>query len=187
MVDHAKIDWRNKALTLIELKKRLKEKYMQLRNENGWAEDEMALAASQNSTKNQNKGSNQRKTKRFKGRGCHCAKYGHKKVDCRDWLKSTKEEQEKSEEKARKNKDHIKYFNCNRMGHYTSECPEKKPKDSSGGSSGGFAMMCFEVNHSPVEGDSDQTSAHHTEQPHSEEKFGSSFRSSFGSSFRRKV
>ena len=31
VVDHAKIDWRNKALTLNELKKRLKEKYMQLR------------------------------------------------------------------------------------------------------------------------------------------------------------
>ena len=52
VVDHAKIDWRNKALALIELKKRLKEKYMQLRKENGWAEDEMALAASQNSAKN---------------------------------------------------------------------------------------------------------------------------------------
>ena len=66
-VEHAKIDWRNKALTLIELKKRLKEKYMQLRKEDGWTKDEITLAASQNSTKNQNKGSNQRKTKRVKG------------------------------------------------------------------------------------------------------------------------
>ena len=39
------------------------------------------------------------------------------------------------------------------MGHCTSECPEKKPKDSSGGSSGAFAIMCFEINESPVEGD----------------------------------
>ena len=31
-------------------------------------------------------------------------------------------------------------------------------------------MMCFEVNCPPVEGDSDQNSAHHTEQPHLEEK-----------------
>ena len=53
MVDHAKIDWRNKALMLAEVKKRLKEKYMQLRKENGWVGDEMALAASQNSSKNQ--------------------------------------------------------------------------------------------------------------------------------------
>ena len=50
------------------------------------------------------------------------------------------------------------------MGHYASECPENKSKDSSGGSSGGFAMMCFEVNESPVEEDSEQISAHHTEQ-----------------------
>ena len=77
VVDHAKIDWRNKALTVIDLKKRLKEKYIQLRKENGWAEDEMALAASQDSAKNQNTGSNQRKTRRFKGRCCHCGKYGH--------------------------------------------------------------------------------------------------------------
>ena len=79
VVDHGKIDWRNKALTFIELKKRLKEKYMQLRKENGWAEDEMALAASLNSAKNQNKGSNQRKTTRFNGRFHHSGKYGHKK------------------------------------------------------------------------------------------------------------
>ena len=31
-------------------------------------------------------------------------------------------------------------------------------------------MMCFEANDSPVEGDSDQTSAHHSEQLHLEEK-----------------
>ena len=61
VVDHAKIDWRNKTLKLIELKNRLKEKYMQLRKENGWAEDEMDLSASQNRMRNQNKGSNQRK------------------------------------------------------------------------------------------------------------------------------
>ena len=60
------------------------------------------------------------------------------------------------------------------MGDYTSECPEKKPKDSCGGSRGGFAMMCFKTNESLVGGDSEQTSAHHTEQPnlevHLEEK-----------------
>ena len=31
------------------------------------------------------------------------------------------------------------------MGHIARDCPEKKVKDSSGGSSGGFAMMCIEV------------------------------------------
>ena len=57
VVDHAKIDWRNKSLTLTELKKRLKEKYRQLRIEKGWGEDEMALSSSQNNVRNPNKGS----------------------------------------------------------------------------------------------------------------------------------
>ena len=35
VVDHAKIDLRKKTLTLTELKKRLKERYMQLRKEKG--------------------------------------------------------------------------------------------------------------------------------------------------------
>ena len=60
------------------------------------------------------------------------------------------------------------------MGHYASECPDKKSKDSSGGSSGGFAMMFFKINQTPVEGDLEQISAQHTEQPNlkveSEEK-----------------
>ena len=55
------------------------------------------------------------------------------------------------------------------MGLNTSECPEKMSKDSSGGSSGGFTMICFKINESSVEGDSEQISAHHTEQLNSEE------------------
>ena len=51
MVDHAKIDLRKHTLTITELKKRLKEKYMQLRNEKGWGEDEMALSGSQTQCK----------------------------------------------------------------------------------------------------------------------------------------
>ena len=54
------------------------------------------------------------------------------------------------------------------MGHYASECPENKSKDSSEGSSGGFATMCFEINESPVEGDLEQLTAHHKVQPNSE-------------------
>ena len=72
----------------------------------------MALSASQNSAKNQNEGSNQRKPTKFKGRCCHGGNFGNQKVDCRDWLKLTKEEQakvakeqqEKSEEMPKKNK-----------------------------------------------------------------------------------
>ena len=41
MVDHAKIDWRTGTLTLIQLKKILKEKYMQLLKEKGCGEDEV--------------------------------------------------------------------------------------------------------------------------------------------------
>ena len=47
VVDHAKIDLRSKTLMLTELKKRLKEKYMQLQKEKGWGEDKMALSVSQ--------------------------------------------------------------------------------------------------------------------------------------------
>ena len=58
VADHVKIDLRKHTLNLIELKKRLKEKYMQLRKENGWGKDEMALSASQNSARFQTKGTN---------------------------------------------------------------------------------------------------------------------------------
>ena len=64
VVDHAKIDWRSKTLTLAELKKRLKEKYMQLQKEKGWGEDEIALSAS-HSIRFQKKGTNPRQTPRF--------------------------------------------------------------------------------------------------------------------------
>ena len=57
LVDHAKIDWRTKTLTLTELKKRLREKYRQLSKEKGWGEDEMALSVSHNNVRNQYKAS----------------------------------------------------------------------------------------------------------------------------------
>ena len=42
--------------------------------------------------------------------------------------------------------------------------PRKKVKRVQWGIQWGLAMMCFESNESPVEGDSEQISAHHTEQ-----------------------
>ena len=42
---------------------------------------------------------------------------------------------------------------------------QTKSKDSSEGASGDFAMMCFKINESQVEGDLEQILAHHTEQP----------------------
>ena len=57
-----------------KLKKRLKEKYMQLQKEKGWGEDEMALSVSQSNVKNQSKGSSGQRTTAFKGRCSPCGK-----------------------------------------------------------------------------------------------------------------
>ena len=43
------------------------------------------------------------------------------------------------------------------MGHLTKDCPEKKSKDSNGGSGGGFVVMCVEGGESPVEEDPEQS------------------------------
>ena len=93
----AKIDLRKHTLNLIESKKRIKEKYMQVQKEKGLEEDEMALSTSQNSARFQKKVTNPRQTPRFKGRCCHCGKWGHKKEQCREWLKLTKEQQEQAD------------------------------------------------------------------------------------------
>ena len=135
---------------------------MQVQEEKGWGEDEMALSASQNSARFQKKGTNPRQTPRFKGRCCHCGKWGYKKEHSREWLKLTKKQQEqadkeKSEEKPRKYLQHARCFNCIKFGHLTKDCPEKKSKDSSGGSSGGFTMMCVEGGQSLVEEDPEST------------------------------
>ena len=116
VVGHAKIDLRKKALKLTELKKQLKEKYMQLCKEKGWGEDEVALSASQKSASFQKKGTNPRKTPWFKGRCHHCGMWGHKKEHCRVWLKLTKEQQEqadkeKSEENPRMYLQHVRCYN----------------------------------------------------------------------------
>ena len=88
-------------------------------------------------------------------------------------MKLTKEQQEqadkeKSEEKPRKYLPYVRRYNCNKMGHLTKDCPEKKNKHSSGGSGGGFAMMCVKGGESPVEENPVTTVKEDKEQPNSE-------------------
>ena len=83
VVEQVKIDRRTGStlITMVEIKKRLKEHYLQLKREHGWSDDEMALTmkSSDNQNKNIKKGS---KGKYFKGMCNHCGKFGDKKADC---------------------------------------------------------------------------------------------------------
>ena len=101
-VEQVKIDRRTGStlITMDEIKKRLKERYLQLKREHGWSEDEMAVTmkSSDNQNKNIKKGS---KGKYFKGRCNHCGKFGHKKADCWD-LKNKKEKHQENEKRSRK-------------------------------------------------------------------------------------
>ena len=87
-------------ITMDEVKKRLKERYLQLKREHGWSEDEMTLNVKSgiNQNKNVKKGS---KGKYFKGRCNYCGKFGHKKADCWD-LKNKKEKHQENEKKVQK-------------------------------------------------------------------------------------
>ena len=81
VVEQVKIDRRTSSalITMDEVKKRLKERCLQLKREHGWSEDEMALnvKSGNNQNKNIKKGS---KGKYFKRRCNHCGKFGHKKA-----------------------------------------------------------------------------------------------------------
>ena len=102
VVEQGKIDRRTSSalIAMDEIKKRLKERYLQLKREHGWSEDEMALnvKSGNNQNKNIKKGS---KGKYFKGRCNHCGKFGHKKADCWD-LKNKKEKHRKMRRRSKK-------------------------------------------------------------------------------------
>ena len=102
VVEQVKIDRRTGStlITMDEIKKRLKERYLQLKREHHWCEDEMVLTmkSSNNQNKNIKKGS---KGKYFKGRCNHCGKFGHKKADCWD-LKNKKGSIRKMRKRSRK-------------------------------------------------------------------------------------
>ena len=143
VVEQVKIDRRTSStlITMDEIKKRLKERYLQLKKEHGWSEEEMALNVKSGNTQNKNikKGS---KGKYFKGRCNHCGKYGHKKADCWD-LKNKKEKPQENEKKVQKDKSKIRCYKCGQLGHYANECKNDK-ESNGGGNNETFAMTCFE-------------------------------------------
>ena len=135
-----------------EIKKRLKEHYLQLKRENGWSEDEMALhmKGSNNQSKHIEKGN---QGKYFKGRCNHCGKFGHKKANCWD-LKNKKEKHQENEKKVQKDKSKVRCYKCGKLGHYANEC--KNDKDSSGdGKNDTFPMTCYEDTEEDKNGNGD--------------------------------
>ena len=142
VVEQVKIDRRTSSalITMDEVKKRLKERYLQLKMEHGWSEDEMALnvKSGNNQNKNIKKGS---KGKYFKGRCNHCGKFGHKKADCWD-LRNKKEKHQENEKKVQKDKSKVRCFKCGKLGHYANEC-RSDIESSGGGNNETFAMTCF--------------------------------------------
>ena len=169
VVEQVKIDRRTGStlITMDEIKKRLKERYLQLKREHGWSEDEVALNMKSSNSQNKNikKGS---KGKYFKGRCNHCGKFGHKKADCWD-LKNKKEKHQENEKKVQKDKSKVRCFKCGKLGHYANEC--KSDKDSSGdGKNDAFAMMCYEDTEDDKNGNGDDENKQESKNPEDYER-----------------
>ena len=169
VVEQVKIDRRTGStlITMDEIKKKLKECYLQLKREHGWSEDEMALnmTSGDNQNKNIKKGS---KGKYFKGRCNHCGKFGHKKADCWD-LKNQKDKHQENEKKVQKDKSKVRCFKCGKMGHYATEC--KNDKDSSvDGKNDTFAMTCYENSEDDKNGNGDDENKQESKNPEDDER-----------------
>ena len=169
VVEQVKIDRRTGSIliTMDEIKKRLKERYLQIKREHGWSGDEMALnmKSSNSQSKNIKKGS---KGKYFKGRCNHCGKFGHKKADCLD-LKNKKERHQENEKKVQNDKTKVRCFKCGKLGHYANEC--KNDKDSSGdGKNDTFAMMYYEDTEDDKNGNGDDENKQESKNPEAYER-----------------
>ena len=158
VVEQVKVDRRTSSalITMDEVKKRLKERYLQLKREHGWSEDEMALNVKSGNNQNKNI-KNGSKGKYFKGRCNHCGKFGHKKADCWD-LKN-----------VQKDKSKVRCFKCGKLGHYANEC--KNDKDSSGdGKNDTFAMTCYENSEDDKNGNGDDENKQESKNPEDHER-----------------
>ena len=165
VVEQVKIDRRTSSalITMDEVKKRLKGRYLQLKREHGWSEGEMALnvKSANNQNKHIKKGS---KGKYVKGRCNHCGKFGHKKADCLD-LKNKKEKHQENEKKVQKDKSKVRCFKCGKLGLYANEC--KNDRESSGDSNNEtFAMTCYKDAEESKNSEADEKSGSWNTQEH---------------------
>ena len=169
VVEQVKIDRRTGStlITMDEITKRLKERYLQLKSEKGWSEDEMALnmKSSNNQSRNIKKGN---KGKFFKGRCNHCGKFGHKKADCWD-LKNKKEKHQENEKKVEKHKSNLRCFKCKKLGHYASECRNDR-KSSGDDRNDTFVMTCYENSEEEKNENGDEENKQETKNPEDDER-----------------
>ena len=150
-----------------EIKKTLKEHYLQVKREHGWCEDEMALNMKSGNNKSRNiKQGN--KGKFFKGRCNHCGKYGHKKADCWD-LKNKKEKHQGNEKKVQKDKAKVRCFKYKKLGHYANVFRNEK---NSGGDDkhGTFAMTCYENSEEEKYGNGEEENKQESKNPDDNER-----------------
>ena len=128
-MEQVKIDRRTSStlITMDEIKKRLKECYLQLKREHGWSEDEMALNMKSSNIQNRNIKKGTRESSSKEG-ATIVENFWHKKTDCWD-LKNKKEKHQENEKKVQKDKSKVRCFKCGKLGNYANKC--KRNKDSS--------------------------------------------------------